>query len=212
MQIIAFSGKKQSGKTTAVEDLRLKLGELAGGKEFANVNFADALKMLLLEFFIAPTVPRKYIDFLDIYKFDEEEYKNTLHPCGKTYRELLKTIGTDWFRDIWPEIWIKNYELQIADESDEGAKIIVTSDVRFPNEVECVQKLGGHVIRLLRNPYNDQHESETALDFAERDTEEHYPLSVGHNTRFDAIIDNKTMSVGEQNETVWTLVQEKKWL
>ncbi len=76
-----------------------------------------------------------------------------------------------------------------------------------------IQDMGGHVIRLLRAPFpEDEHESETALDFAERDTIDNYKPCDGHRIRFDAIIDNRKMTIPEQNEAVWKLVTERNWI
>ena len=156
--IIAFSGKKQAGKTTAVEDLSSRLWDekLINAEQ---LNFADQLKRLVLDYFIGPDTGKVYC----ISDLDSEKFKTTVHSCGKTYRELLQIVGTGQFRGLWPDVWVKNYKQCLPD----GEDFILTADVRFPNEVKCIQDLGGHVIRLLRNPHDDQHESETALDYME---------------------------------------------
>ena len=224
MRIIAFSGKKQSGKTTAVEGLAEKLCEQ--DKEYFEVSFADALKELVYRYMILPAKDEvnnwggMYVD-----SFSSESIKNSAHPCGKTIRELLQTIGTDWFRNMWPDVWVKNYK-ETLKQTTRGS-ILLTADVRFPNEVKCIQDLGGHVIRLLRNPHNDKHESETALDniglneagynsgswIGQKNmTATECRLSGPHAFGFDAILDNRNMDIPEQNEAVWKLVQERKWL
>jgi len=74
--------------------------------------------------------------------------------------------------------------------------------------------LGGHVIRLLRCPFpDDKHESEIALDEIES-WSIHDPdgAASGGVLYFDAIIDNQKMSIDEQNEAVWKLVNERKWI
>lgn len=200
MRIIAFSGKKQSGKTTAVKDMESR--NLRNG---SRVDFADSLKFLVLTYFAEPVSDE---DVGYVQDFDKEEIKTKLHPCGLTYRQILQKVGTDWFRDTWPDIWIEKYKREIERYSPN--RLIITSDVRFPNEVKCVQDLGGHVIRLLRNPHDDQHESETALDRTEA---RGYDIAAMRDClTFDAIIDNREMSVDEQNEKIWELVNERKWL
>ena len=77
----------------------------------------------------------------------------------------------------------------------------IVCDVRFPNEVEAIQKAGGKVLRLLRDVYEgqDQHSSETALD--------DYPLE-----KFDWVLDNKELTVAEQNDAVFQLLKEINWI
>ena len=216
MKIIAFSGRKQSGKTTAVNDLWGKVDSPR------ILNFADALKWLILTNFMIPTEKMEFIGKGNIEAFDNEEYKNKVHPCGKTCRELLQLIGTDWFRAVWPDIWVANYKQGVyLTEMSNWTKTIITADVRFPNEVKCVQDLGGHVIRLLRSPHDDQHESETALDNYSLNKDGVYVTHRVYNEGkqrmrgkpgFDAIIDNREMSIEEQNEAVWKLVTDKGWV
>ncbi len=197
-KIIAFSGKKQSGKTTAVEDL-FKMFDEEGAWI---LNFADFLKHIVAKCFVGSMF------------FEEGHKQEVFH--GKTGREWLQIVGTDWFRKHNPECWVNAYKSSL-DETD--GDLILTADVRFPNEVKCIQDLGGHVIRLLRNPHDDQHESETVLDGVEFDTAYslradmsiNEPLPKG-TLLFDAEIDNRNMSIEEQNEAVWKLVNERKWL
>jgi hypothetical protein len=203
MKIIGFSGKKQSGKTTAAEFLVEKWPTA----HF--YSFADGLKRLVCDYFLNPAEGYD----ADYYTtFTGEKIKNKKHLCGLTYRELLQRIGTDCLRGIWPDVWVAQYRYWIEQIGD---KEIITPDVRFPNEVKCIQDLGGHVIRLLRAPFPDDcHESETALDeMEERGTLEFKP-AVPQNwlRRFDAVIDNRNMTITEQNEAVWKLCQERKWL
>jgi rhodanese-related sulfurtransferase len=86
-------------------------------------------------------------------------------------------MGTDCGRQILhPNIWvnatIEPYKQQIRwinADSDNKNKFNdwVISDVRFPNEVEAMEELGGIAIRIERDsiiPSDKEHESETALD------------------------------------------------
>ncbi|KKN35452.1 hypothetical protein LCGC14_0783550 [marine sediment metagenome] len=213
MKIIGISGKKQSGKTTVTDFLELKL-QCAG-----QIAFADYLKEIVCVCF--GTVLNK------VNGSDED--KNEILSCGKSIREVLQIIGTDWFRSLDTDCWVRAYKEKVAyddgedEESDFLDYVILTPDVRFPNEVKCIQDLGGHVIRLLRNPHNDQHESETALDHMEKQgnaTRKEiiarknplYALVWDSDNGFDAIIDNREMTIAEQNEAVWRLINQKGWL
>jgi hypothetical protein len=208
MKILAFSGKKQCGKSTAINDLDLRIESLT-----VNVNFADKLKQIVAECFFGQT-------------YFKEEMKEQV-VCGKTGREWLQIVGTDWFRKANPDCWVNAFKATIQEYEYVASQEItyLVSDVRFPNEAKAIQDLGGHVIRLTRKPFDDKHESETALD--------DMPLKQGgtccyfspdeairilkderrsNYSGFDAIIDNSAMSIDQQNETIWKLVTEKQWI
>lgn len=80
-----------------------------------------------------------------------------------TAREVMQVFGTDimrkWYAPIWVDACIRKAKAY------DGPLVLIT-DVRFPDEVEAVQAIGGKVIRLTRAPHSEQdtHESETALD------------------------------------------------
>lgn len=66
---------------------------------------------------------------------------------GHTVRFALQTLGTEWGRKIMGEdFWVKQW----AASFDNKMPGMVADDVRFPNEVEAIQKLGGIVIRIDR--------------------------------------------------------------
>ena len=110
-----------------------------------------------------------------------------------TGREVLQYVGTNIFRKMSYNVWVDTTINRILRDSPALALI---TDVRFPNEVEGVQRLNGKVIKLTRNPNGDkdQHLSELALDTFEG---------------FDAVLDNSAMSIADQNKEIYTLL--KKW-
>lgn len=185
MKFIAFSGKKQSGKTTAVKGLAARLYK--ENKQVLIVNFADELKRIIMNCFGAT----------DFQINGTDDAKNEKLAGGKSSRELMQLIGTDWFRQLDPDCWCR--ALLPFTNCDGIRGIYICGDVRFPNEVEYIhKKFDGKVIRLLRGPFvGDGHESETALD--------------GYGG-FDAIIDNSKMTIAEQNENIWNLVNEMGWV
>jgi hypothetical protein len=109
-----------------------------------------------------------------------------------TAREVMQYVGTDFFRKIYPDVWVDSTIRKIEKDSP---RLAVVVDCRFPNEVEGIKKSGGKVIRLNRNVFgdSDQHPSETALDGYEN---------------FDCIIDNQEMTVAEQNEAIYNKLAE----
>lgn len=128
------------------------------------VSFAAKLKQIVATIFN-----------VDPSWFENEEFKNSPIPeafinCRvKTYREALQYIGTDLFRNQFcKNVWITSTLSNYNPESD---KWIIT-DVRFPDEVDAIKRLGGIVVYINRpikvgNKMVDsttQHASETALD------------------------------------------------
>lgn len=147
-------------------------------------SFADGLKHLSMEFF--------GLSLSQVYGTDEE--KNTLTNIDwediptwqnsslntnrglMTSREFLQYFGTDIMRKMYTNIWV-DYAINTIQK--EQSELAILADVRFPNEVEAVQKAGGKVIRLTRQFQSDAHSSECALD------EENYDWK-----NFDFIVDN----------------------
>ena len=116
-----------------------------------------------------------------------------------TAREVMQVVGTDFFRAMFPNVWA---DATIRKIQENGPHIAIIADCRFPNEVEAVQNAGGKVVRLTRNSEDkDAHISETALD------KENFDWN-----KFDVIIQNDNMSVGEQNKKLYDQLKEWGWL
>jgi len=116
-----------------------------------------------------------------------------------TGREVMQVVGTDFFRELYPNVWA---DATIRKIQENGPHIAIIADCRFPNEVEAIQNAGGKVVRLTRNSEDeDAHISETALD------KENFDWN-----KFDVIIKNDDMSVGEQNKKLYDQLKEWGWL
>lgn len=194
-KIIAFAGRKQSGKTSCswyIENLIFRDFQL--NYKCKIYNFADPLKQDICMNILGLTYEQCYGD---------DEQKNQLTDIvwdnnKMSAREVMQFVGTDIFRKMKNDVWssatikkIKNDALDIA----------IIADCRFPNEVDAVKDAGGYVIKLTRNPYNSNHESETALD------ETHYPKQ-----NFDLIINNAYLTIEEQNNEVYKFLKKKEVL
>lgn len=81
----------------------------------------------------------------------------------KDVRELLQVIGTDLIRKYQPQWHINCMIDDINSYSDDYT--IVIDDVRFPNEREAIEKLGGRVFFIIRPNWFDvsNHISEISL-------------------------------------------------
>lgn len=85
-----------------------------------------------------------------------------------TPRRILQLAGTEMRRTFGEDIWVRTLERRA--QADPHTSILV-SDVRFPNEVDCIRRLGGIVVRVDRpeadvpvaDMEEDLHSSETAL-------------------------------------------------
>ncbi|MFG1226010.1 nucleoside/nucleotide kinase family protein [Xanthobacter wiegelii] len=125
--IIGFAGRAGAGKTTAAQHLVQHHG-------FERVRFAGPLKSMMRA--------------LGCTEEEVDGARKEL-PCdllgGRTPRQAMQWLGTEWGREmIAPDLWTRAWEYAAA-----GKPRVVVDDVRFPNEVEAVRRLGGVVIQLL---------------------------------------------------------------
>ena len=193
--IIAFAGRKQSGKTTS-SDFVKNIFENRGLGIAGQYNFADPLKTDICMNIFGLTYHQCYGD---------DDSKNQLVDCywpdtkkQMTAREVMQYVGTDVFRKIQHNVWAGATINKIKKDKPDLALI---ADCRFPNEVEAIRNINGLVIKLTRSPLDSDHASETALDPKNYDS-----------TNFDYIIDNTRMSIGEQNEIIYNFLISKRVL
>ena len=165
--IIGISGLAGSGKDTAADFLVNDHG-------FVRVALADKLKRVCRDIFDfseeqlwGPSSKRNAPD--ERYpRYDRDT--NTLK--GLTPRYALQTLGTEWARDCYQDIWTEDalrtakillgsgdhhYDAKrgltlcmAAPICTAGAKGIVIPDVRFKNEMKRIRDAGGHLIRMKR--------------------------------------------------------------
>jgi hypothetical protein len=157
-KLIGITGRKFNGKDTVGNYLINKYN-------YKNIAFAGALKKACQEIF----------GFTDEQVYGNE--KEIIDEFWKTTpRKILQYIGTDLFRnqlkniipDIGEDIWIQVVKRKIIDIWKENPEQrIVITDVRFQNEVNIIEELGGIIIKVSRPSINsniDIHESELQID------------------------------------------------
>lgn len=72
---------------------------------------------------------------------------------GKSPRQLLQTLGTDWGRTLVAEdVWLRVAERRLDEWAKAGATTVVIADVRFGNEAEWIRSRGGEVWFVHRVP------------------------------------------------------------
>jgi hypothetical protein len=98
-----------------------------------------------------------------------------------TYREFMEHFGTKIIRRIYNDAWVDSTISKILLE---GSQISIVPDVRFPNEVQKIKDSGGIVIRLTRDIFGSDTESESALDPSKFDWK-----------NFDYVVDNKDTTI-----------------
>ena len=189
-QIIAFAGRKQSGKTTCAEFVLSLFNHSSDSGTCKIYNFADPLKLLCIDIL--------GLEYRQCYGSDSE--KNELVDCywddhQLSAREVMQIVGTDIFRCMKQNVWSG---ATINSIHKDRTDLSVIADCRFPNEVMAVKDAGGIVIKLNRNPYNSFHASEMALD------SDRYDQSV-----FDLIIDNQDIDITEQNKIIYDFLNQK---
>ena len=193
--IVAFAGRKQSGKTTCSEFIAKYFNGVIEPFNGAKIyNFADPLKKDICMNILGLTYNQCYGEDIDKNTLTDIEWE------GKKLnaREVMQFVGTNIFRKMKNDVWSGATINKIRNETP---NLAIIADCRFPNEVEAVKNAGGIVIKLTRNPYNSNHESEVALD------EINYS-----NSNFDLIIHNESLTIPEQNEVVLNFLKKKKVL
>lgn len=156
--VVAFTGKRGSGKSEAARVLVEELG-------FRELKFADPLKNMLRAMYATCGVDQDTIE-----RKIEGDLKEVECPwlLGKTPRYAMQTLGTEWRELIGTPMWSEMF-IRAVRSGNLGSRI-VCSDYRFPHESAAIDELGGIKYRITRptaDAMNDaaaQHPSETLID------------------------------------------------
>ena len=135
-----YSSIPRQGKSTIKDRLVEKHG-------FRHLAFARVIKRMVATFLIEQSYPEaaawEYIE-------NDKEVPLTRVAGMPTARYLLQTLGTEWGRNaIHHLVWTAEWELKAGAWSRSGIGI-VADDLRFPNEVEAIKRLGGEIWRVER--------------------------------------------------------------
>lgn len=130
--LIGLCGRKGSGKDTVA-------GILAEQHGFLPHALATPLKRVCAELF----------DFTDDQLWGES--REVLDErYGKTPRELMQRLGTDFVRkELSMDFWLDRFQSWY--ELNSSVPRIVVSDVRFQNEINFIKRLGGTIYEVRRS-------------------------------------------------------------
>ena len=131
--LIGLVGRARTGKDTAGGWISCRHG-------LRTRSFADPIKMMLMW------------TFGD--RFSRGDREQPIDWLGKSPRQLMQTLGTEWGRDlVHPDLWVlvakQEWERLLAEGGSEDTGMVFT-DVRFRNEAEWVLREGGTLIHIVR--------------------------------------------------------------
>ncbi len=144
--IIGIGHYSRVGKDTFANGLIDMLGEMDPTLKVGRRSFASKLKQITHDLYAWAGLQN------EAYYNDPatEHLRDTVLPLlGMTPVEVWVRFGTPAVRErVYDRTWI-DYLLK----TDHGLDVIVIPDVRFPNEIDAIREVGGHLIKIVRDGY-----------------------------------------------------------
>ena len=157
--LLGMHGKKQAGKDTAYQRLLAICPEY----QVERVSFADLLyrsAAAALGVTVEELYKWKVDSKVSIRVVRRGRFRRYKVITELTFRQYLQLYGTEAHRDVFgSDFWVAAVDLY------HKGKIVVVTDVRFPNEAAAIHEHGGVVVQIIGPPQDDAdtHESETPL-------------------------------------------------
>lgn len=146
MRIIGLHGRKRVGKDTVADILCQHLN-------YRKLAFADPIYEMLHVL----QIPAEY----------REEKLKVIPWLGKSYTELLQTLGTEWGRGtVREDLWIRILNQKVIMLEAAHCPGVVISDVRYDDEASYVTRvLGGAIWEVVgsRGVIYNEHSSERRI-------------------------------------------------
>lgn len=201
MNILAFSGRKQSGKSTSAEYVESLCKQYKPDMHCKIYSFADPLKIDICMNLFGLTYEQCYgsdedKNSLTLLRWENMPgydiswtYTKDYDPSGyMTARQVMEYVGTNVFRKMKNNIWV---EATIKKIQKERPDLALIPDCRFPNEVDCLLQHKANVIRLTLDPFHSSSDSESALDSTKYDW-----------TKFSIVINNQDKNIESKNKQI----------
>lgn len=158
ISVIGLTGRAQAGKDTVADYLVREHG-------FTRFAFADKLKSMALV--LDPIVQEGREG--DFARLSEAVHYTGWEGAKKMpeVRRFLQVLGTEAVRDhLGPDTWVNAVKADAMRILSIGGRVVF-SDVRFPNEADLVDTLGGEVWKVVRPQHeaaDPNHASEANVD------------------------------------------------
>ncbi len=146
---IGLAGRKQSGKTSVA----LRMVESG----FVRVSFADAMRSMIKQLLVSCGYSPGHAELLLL-----SEKEKRIDELGKSPRQLMQLLGTDWGRHlIHEDMWVMAAKKRLDALEDFN---VVFDDVRFENEAKMIRINGGLIVHIDRGLDSfDPHCSEAGI-------------------------------------------------
>lgn len=171
--ILGLAGPAGAGKDT-VADI---LCDIYG---FKKIRFADPL--------------RRMLEAAGIYEPEANRKNDPLDGLGFSWRKAAQLLGTEWGRELNPNIWVMIAKNKTATEPDTNW---VFSDTRFGNEELWVRSVG-HLIHVRGRSY----------DLRSTDSVQHHASELGLPVRADDLIINNDRELIDLKHRVTVMMGE----
>lgn len=153
--IIGLVGFAGSGKGT-VGDI------LVDRYDYSKLSFADAVKDATSAIFGWPrNLLEGDTDASRKFREEKDDFWSARFGYDVTPRHMLQLMGTEAGREVFhTDLWVHTVERRIKYKQKwEFEDNFVIPDVRFPNEIEAIRKMGGFVVRVKRGDEPEWYET-----------------------------------------------------
>jgi hypothetical protein len=157
--LIGLNGRKQAGKDTVYERAARIMADVV---PVERVSFADLLyRSAAASLGVTVAGLQEWKSDPDVCVFVRRTRGDWANLSGLTIREYLQRYGTEAHRDVFgTAFWTDQVDLR------HDGRIVMVTDVRFPNEAEAVRRAGGVVVEVIGpmgRTTDDVHASEAPL-------------------------------------------------
>lgn len=132
-------------------------GPAGAGKDTTAAHLVEAYGYASIAF--AAPIRRGISAMLQIApeRFQHPLKEQVLPQFGKSPREMMQTLGTEWGRNlVHPDLWLIIARAEIMAAWQRGRAVVVT-DVRFDNEAQLLREMNGEIWHIERHGAGTTH-------------------------------------------------------